>query len=96
MEIIFDRIDDYHELLGWSYRLQGEVVSKLIDNAIDKGGPPTYYLVLANLYEYGQHGIGVDYKKAIYWLECAKSVGLAVDSRIHYLNEMLKKQSKRK
>ena len=96
MEIIFDRIDDYHELLGWSYRLQGEVVSKLIDNAIDKGAQPTYYLVLANLYEYGEHGIEVDYPKAIYWLECARSVGLSVDTRIHYLKEKLKQQSERK
>ena len=96
MEIIFDRIDDYNELLGWSYRLQGEVVSKLIDIVIDKGAPPTYYLVLVNLYEYGQHGIEVDYQKAIYWLECAKSAGLAVESRMRYLNERLKKQSERK
>lgn len=96
MEIIFDRIDDYNELLGWSYRLQGEVVSKLIDNAIDKGAPPTYYLVLANLYENGHHGIEIDFQKAIYWLECAKSAGLAVESRKQYLNEKLKKQSERK
>ena len=92
MDIIIYSIGDYNELLGWSYRLQGDVVSKLIDNAIDKGAPPTYYLVLANLYEYGQQGIDVDYKKAIYWLECAKSVGLAVDNRIYYLNEKLKRQ----
>ena len=96
MEIIFDRIDDYNELLGWSYRLQGEVVSKLIDNAIDKGATPTYYLVLANLYENGHHGIEIDFQKAIYWLECAKSAGLAVESRKQYLNEKLKKQSERK
>lgn len=96
IDTILFRIDDYRELMDWSVRLYGDARIKLIEEAIYHGGPPTFQLLLASIYENGQYGVDVDLEKALDWLKAARyEDGLAVDNQIARIEEKLKKQGKR-
>ena len=87
------RIDDYHELLDWSARVYGDARIKLIEEAIYHGGPPTFQLLLASIYENGLDGVNVDYEKALEWFESARyGDGLAVDGAIDRVKEKIEQQ----
>lgn len=95
IDTIMYRIDDYHELLDWSARVYGDARIKLIEEAIYHGGPPTFQLLLASIYENGLDGVNVDYEKALEWLESARyGDGLAVDGAIDRVKEKIEQQHK--